>query len=98
MADDHVSVSEDSKFAVPLKNLIGLIVVTAFAVGGYYNINDRIIALETQVALNLEEIEENDDWIDDFQPPPEVQDTVRRVRDLELQVAVLEARLDALVK
>ena len=98
MPDTPVSVSEDSRFAVPLKNLIGMIVATAFAVGGYYNVNDRIMMLESQVATNLEEIEENDSWIDDFQPPPEVQDTVGRVRDLEVQVAVLEAKVEALVK
>jgi predicted CoA-binding protein len=93
MADDHVSVSEESKVAIPLKNLIGMVVATAFAVGGYYNVNDRIMMLENQVTMNIEEIEENDNWIDDFRPPEEVQDTVRRVRDLEIKVAVLEAKL-----
>ena len=33
-----------------------------------------------------------------FQPPKEVQATVERVRELEIQVAVLQTRLDQLLK
>ena len=36
------------------------------------------------------EVEENDQWIDDFKPPNEVQDTIKRVRELELKVKELE--------
>ena len=36
------------------------------------------------------EIEENDDWIDDFQTPKEVQDTVRRVQELEIELAKMK--------
>jgi len=36
------------------------------------------------------EVEENDTWIDEFKPPSEVQDTIARVRELELKVKELE--------
>ena len=36
------------------------------------------------------EVEENDEWIDNFKPPVEVQDTIARVRELELKVKELE--------
>ena len=35
----------------------------------------------------MEEVEENDNWIDDFQPPKAVQDTVSRVHELEIELA-----------
>ena len=39
------------------------------------------------------EVEENDQWIDDFKLPAEVQDTIKRVRDLELKIRTLETML-----
>ena len=47
------------------------------------------------MAAAVTEIEENDNWIDEFAPPPEVQDNIKRVRELELRVRVLETKLDA---
>jgi len=38
------------------------------------------------------EVEENDTWIDDFQPPSQVLETVKRVRELELKVRELEVK------
>lgn len=85
-----MSVNEESTVAIPLKNLISILTATAIAVIGYYQISNRITALENQVAINLEEIEENDTWIDNFTPPPEVRDSVERVRQLEGRVLILE--------
>jgi hypothetical protein len=47
-------------------------------------------------AVMLEEIEENDSWIDTFEPPKEVQETISRVRDLEQQIAVFKEKIRAL--
>lgn len=41
------------------------------------------------------EIEENDVWIDEFEPPKSVQDTIARVRELELKVKELEVKAEA---
>jgi len=87
---DHVKVSEESSVAIPLKNLISILTATAIAVVGYYRISNRISVLENQVTVNLEEIEENDNWIDNFEPPAEVKDSVERVRDLEGRLIILE--------
>ena len=94
--EDQVQVHEDATVAIPLKNLISILTATAVAVIGYYQVTNRITALENQVAINLEEIEENDNWIDNFQPPPQVQDSVERVRDLEGRVLILETLLERL--
>lgn len=87
---DPVKVNEESTVAIPLKNLISILTATAIAVVGYYQISNRISVLESQVTINLEEIEENDNWIDNFEPPAEVKDSVERVRDLEGRIIILE--------
>ena len=98
MADDTFHLAEESKVALPLKNLIGMVVVAAIAVFTYTQAINRITALEGTVELINVEVEENDTWIDEFEPPKEVQATVNRVRELEIQVAVLQTRLDQLLK
>ena len=96
MADDTFHLAEESKVALPLKNLIGMVVVAAIAVFTYTQAINRITALEGTVELINVEVEENDTWIDEFQPPKEVQATVERVRELEIQVAVIKTQLESL--
>ena len=85
--------SEDTQVAIPLKNLIGLIIGTVVAVTAYFGLTERIAFLEHEQEMMMVEIEENGNWIDDFKPPAEVQDTIKRVRELELKVKELEIRL-----
>ncbi len=56
--------------------------------------NREIQSLQLELERILEEVEENDSWIDDFQPPPEVQDSIRRVRELEVRMSLLEQRIN----
>lgn len=88
-------INEATELAIPLKNLIGLVTFTAVSVWAYTGITERISFLEHNMAAAVTEIEENDTWIDEFAPPPEVQDNIKRVRELELRVRVLETKLDA---
>lgn len=44
----------------------------------------------------MEEVEENDDWIDEFGPPAGVLATVERVRELEVQITLLEDQVQRL--
>ena len=98
MADDTFHLAEESKVALPLKNLTGMVVVAAIAVFTYTQAINRLTAVENSVEIINVEVEENDTWIDNFQPPKEVQATVERVRELEIKVAVLETRLNQLLK
>ena len=98
MADETLHLAEESKVALPLKNLIGMVVVAAIAVFTYTQAINRLTAVENAVKIINVEVEENDTWIDNFQPPKEVQATVERVRELEVQVAILQTRLDQLLK
>ena len=85
--------SEDTQVAIPLKNLIGLIIGTVIAVTAYFGLTERIAFLEHNYTMMDMQVDKNNDWINGFKPPPEVQDTIKRVRDLELKVKELEIRL-----
>ena len=84
-------ISDDSTITIPLRNLISILGAVAISTWAYYGIIERLNTLEHEVEVHWEEIEENDRWIDTFEPPKEVQETVDRVRELEIKLAVLEA-------
>jgi hypothetical protein len=56
----------------------------------------EIEALTRYMENVLEEVEENDDWIDNFGPPAGVLATVERVRELEVQITLLEDQVERL--
>jgi len=85
--------NEQSEFTIPLKNLLGLIAFTGIAVWAYFGIVERIAFLEHNQEMIAIEVEENDQWIDEFKPPIEVQDTIKRVRELELKLRTIETLL-----
>jgi agmatine/peptidylarginine deiminase len=82
--------NEGSEITIPLRNLVSMIAFTAVSVWVYFGLTERLSFLEHEQEMMLIEIEENDDWIDDFQPPKEVQDTVRRVQELEIELAKMK--------
>jgi hypothetical protein len=86
-------VSEDSELTIPLKNLLSLVGATAVGVWAYFGITERLGLLEREQAMMMIEVEENDNWIDNFTPPPEVNASVQRVRELELQLVEIKSRL-----
>lgn len=85
--------SETSEFTIPLKNFLALIGGTAVSVWAYFGIIERLAFLEHEQAMHWEEITENDDWIDEFQPPPEVADAIKRVRVIELKIKEIETKI-----
>ena len=58
--------------------------------------NREIQVLQAEIARIIEEVEENDQWIDNFEPPKEVQENINRVRELELQIVVMQYELELL--
>ena len=56
----------------------------------------EIQALQLEIERIMEEVEENDTWIDEFEPPPSVQESVETVRALELQIVVMQHELEML--
>jgi hypothetical protein len=80
-------INEGSEITIPLRNLVSMIAFTAVSVWVYFGLVERIAFLEHNLELTMAEVEENDDWIDSFQPPKAVQDTVSRVHDIEIELA-----------
>ena len=89
--------SEASEFTIPLKNLLALVAATAISVWAYFGIIERLTFLEHDTAMMLEEIEENDTWIDEWKPPASVQENIKRVREMELQLQAIELKLRLLM-
>jgi len=90
-------INETSEFTIPLKNLLGLIVGTAVAVWAYFGIMERLAFVENDIATMYIEVEENDDWIDNWKPPASVQENIKRVRDIELQLVEMQLKLQFLL-
>ena len=55
-----------------------------------------IEALQREIAAMMEEIEENENWIDDFKPPEEVRNAVSVVRELQIRLSLIESQLEDL--
>jgi hypothetical protein len=88
--------NESSEVTIPLRNLISMIAFTAVSVWVYFGLTERISFLEHNLELTMQEVEENDDWIDKFEPPKSVQDTVGRVHELEIELAKLKLQMKVL--
>jgi len=89
--------NDSSEFTIPLKNLLGLIAGTAISVWAYFGIMERLSFIENDIDVITVEVEENDTWIDAWAPPPSVQDNIKRVRDLELQLVEMKLKIQFLL-
>jgi len=133
-----MEVSDDTKVAMPIRNIISIVGAVAVSTWAYSGVIERLNRIETQqevkteaIELNsefrinwprgtmgslpsdasqdreiaqlqveldrvMEEVEENDTWIDEFEPPTAVQESVETVRELELQIVVMQHELELL--
>tara|TARA_R110002074_G_scaffold100830_1_gene217749 strand:- start:411 stop:704 length:294 start_codon:yes stop_codon:yes gene_type:complete len=94
MKQAATKLNEASEITIPLRNLISMIAFTAVSVWVYFGLTERISFLEHNLELTMEEVEENDNWIDEFQPPQSVQNTVTRVHQLEIELAKLKLLME----
>jgi len=95
MKQAATKLNEASEITIPLRNLISMIAFTAVSVWVYFGLTERISFLEHNLDLVMEEVEENDTWIDNFEPPKSVKDTVTRVHDLEIEIAKIKLIIGA---
>ena len=89
--------NDTSEFTIPLKNLLGLIAGTAVSVWAYFGIMERLAFVENDIAAMFVEVEENDNWIDNWKPPSSVQENIKRVRDIELQLVEMQLKIKILL-
>ena len=136
MSDDIAQMSDDTKVALPIRNIVSIVGAVAVSTWAYSGVIERLNRIETKqevkaeaIGLNsefrinwprgtmgslpadaeqnreiqalqleiervMEEVEENDAWIDEFEPPKEVQQAIQSVRDLELRLSLLEQKVN----
>jgi hypothetical protein len=82
--------SENSEIALPIRNIISIIVAAVVAAWAYFGIVERLNRLESLTQMHGVGIESNADWVNGFKPPEAVQDSVKRVRAMELKMKELE--------
>ena len=51
MADAPTELNDNTRFAMPVRNLISMVVAVAFGVWGYFGIIERLNKIETQLVL-----------------------------------------------
>ena len=137
MTEQIASMSDDTKVAMPIRNIISIVGAVAVSTWAYSGVIERLNRIETKlevkeeaIGLNsefrinwprgtmgslpddaaqnrdiqaiqleleriMEEVEENDTWIDDFEPPQEVQNAIELVRELEIKVMLMEQQLNS---
>ena len=82
--------SENSEIALPIRNIVSIIVAAVVAAWAYFGIVERLNRLESLTQMHGVGIESNTDWVNGFKPPEAVQDSVKRVRAMELKLKELE--------
>lgn len=101
MKQAATKLNEASEITIPLRNLISMIAFTAVSCWVYFQLTQQISFLQrdlenlrnsttSEMVMMLEEIEENDTWIDNFEPPKIVQETVSKVQHLEIELAKIK--------
>jgi hypothetical protein len=89
-------VSEDTQLAIPIKNLIGILIAVVVSATAYYNITQRITFNEHQREVQWDKIRYLEDWIHTFEPSESIQRAMQVQQILQVRVAVLEERVDQL--
>jgi len=95
---DPTKISEDTSLAIPIKNLIGILVAVTLSATAYFAITNRITFLEHQQGVIWGKIEFLEDWIHTFEPSESIQRAMQVQQILQVRISVLEERVDQLEK
>ena len=93
MTKSSISISDNSNISIPLRNLISMIALTGLSVWLYFGLTERITFLEHQMEMLTIEVEENDTWIDEWQPPVSVKESITRMREIEMKLNLLDQKV-----
>jgi hypothetical protein len=89
----QLNISDNSNITIPLRNLISMIALTGLSVWLYFGLTERLTFLEHQMEMLTIEVEENDTWIDGWQPPASVKESIVRMREIEMQLNLLDQKV-----
>ena len=133
-----MEVSDDTKVAMPIRNIISIVGAVAVSTWAYSGVIERLNRIETtlevkaeaielnsefrinwprgtmgalpsdasqdreiaqlQVELDrvMEEVEENDTWIDEYQPSEAARAAIEEIQEIRTQMAIIQYQLDQL--
>ena len=60
-------IEENTDITIPLRNLLSIIGGVAIAVVGYFHVDERIMLLEHEQVRMLDDINNNQTWIDEWE-------------------------------
>ena len=89
----QINISDSSNITIPLRNLISMIALTGLSVWLYFGLTERLTFLEHQMEMLTIEVEENDSWIDTWQPPASVKESIVRMREIEMKLNLLDQKV-----
>ena len=73
-----------------LKSLVNLFSLSVWL---YFGLTERLTMLEHEMEKMMIEVEENDTWIDEWEPAESVQESIVRLREIEIQLKLLEQKV-----
>ena len=65
--DTDFKIGEGTDITIPLRNLLAIIAGVAVAVIGYFGVDERIMMLEHELEQAQQYVQDNADWIDNWE-------------------------------
>ena len=93
-----MKLEETSKIQLDIKTLIGLIFGIVSIAGIWFNLTANIDRLESELDLVQSKANTNSEWINGFEPPKEVKETVEELKIIKIKTALLEYKVEQLLK
>ena len=93
-----MKLQETSKIQLDIKSLIGLIFGIVSIAGIWFNLTAEIARLESELDSVQSKANANSEWVSNFEPPKEVQETVEELKMIKIKTALLEYKVEQLLK
>ena len=93
-----MNISETSKISLDIKALIGMIIGIITVASIWFNLTAEIELLKIKVSKMDEKVQSNYTWVNNFEPPKQVQKAVDEINLMKLENAVLKYKVEQLQK
>ena len=93
-----MNIQETSRIQLDIKTLIGMIIGIVSIAGIWFNLTAEIARLERDLNLVQNKADYNYVWVNSFEPPKEVQQTVEELKIIKIKTALLEYKVEQLKK
>lgn len=93
-----MNISESSKISLDIKALIGMIIGVVTVASIWFNLTAEIEMLKIKVSRMDEKVQSNYRWVNNFEPPKEVQKAVDEINIIKLENAVIKYKLEKLLE